>query len=164
MAASSPSRTPFPQPLGQHLPSMHTALAQSSAPAQIRPSAHGEQLPPQSTSVSLPLSTPSAHVGRSQKPVPTLHTAVVQSPPKLQFLPGAHFGHSGPPQSMSVSAPFFIESVQISSPASASEPPSSPAPELPEMAPAPPVAAPAPVPPSPPEPPAPDASGAPSSS
>src|SRR5689334_17699859 len=59
------------------------------------------QLPPQSTSVSLPFLTPS------------VQTPFEQSAPTVQTLLSAHLLQVPPPQSTSVSAPFFMPSRQV---------------------------------------------------
>ena len=76
---------------------------QSVATAQLRLLAHGLQVPPQSTSVSLPFFTPSVQPGVWQ--IPDLQNVLAQSPSPEHFLPTAHLGHVLP-QSMSVSVPF----------------------------------------------------------
>jgi hypothetical protein len=78
---------------------------------QLLPLAHGEQLPPQSTSLSLPSFTPSVQLAALQ----TLaeQSALAQSLIAAHALPTAHFGQDGPPQSTSVSPAFFTPSVQV---------------------------------------------------
>jgi len=71
---------------------------------------HAGQLPPQSTSVSVPFCTPSLQSGAAQ--VPPEQTRLVQSIPTLQPEPGSQGGH-GPPQSGPVSPPFCWSSVQL---------------------------------------------------
>jgi hypothetical protein len=44
---------------------------------------------------------------------PETQRPVVQSVPTTQALPWEHWGHVGPPQSTSVSLPFFTPSVQV---------------------------------------------------
>ena len=51
--------------------------------------AHGGQEPPQSTSVSFPLVTPSLQAGAAQ--IPVTQTAEAQSPPEAQRFPVGHF-------------------------------------------------------------------------
>ena len=53
-------------------PPVHTPQVQSAGTAQPSPGSHGEQLPPQSMSVSLPLATPSLQFGAWQ--MPPVHT------------------------------------------------------------------------------------------
>src|SRR3954467_8591214 len=78
---------------------------QSVLAAQTLASAQPAQLPPpQSRSVSLPFFFRSLQVGAAQ--LPPVQTSEVQSSPVLQVLPSAHFAQ-GPPQSMSLSGPFF---------------------------------------------------------
>src|SRR5690606_16955522 len=75
---------------------------QSPATRQSSPSLQSLQLPPQSTSVSSPFRTLSSHSGAahlSSSP----HTPSTQSLFEAQISPTRHFGHSRPPQSMSVS-------------------------------------------------------------
>ena len=91
-------QTPAEQfPLWQSVPTLH-----------ILPFAHAGHPgppPPQSTSVSVPLRTPSLQVGAWQVWLAGLHTRLVQSDPKRQCLPTAHGGQVPPPQSTSVSIP-----------------------------------------------------------
>src|SRR5207244_141960 len=92
----------------QKLPSQ-TPLAQSEFAEQWRALSHEGQVPPQSTSVSLPFFEPSV-----QEPIwhtPPVHTALEHSAPEWRCQPSAHDGHAGPPQSTPVSAPFFAPSV-----------------------------------------------------
>jgi hypothetical protein len=76
------------------------------------PGAQPPQVPPQSTSVSVPLRTPSVHDGPTQ-------TFPVQLAPATQSLvawhptPMAQGGHVPPPQSVPVSAPFATPSEQL---------------------------------------------------
>jgi hypothetical protein len=67
------------------------------------------QVPPQSTSVSVPFSVPSVQVGAWQ--IFDLHTSLAQSAFITHPAPAAHAGHEPPPQSTPVSAPFLILSV-----------------------------------------------------
>jgi hypothetical protein len=70
------------------------------------------QLPPQSTSVSLPFCTPSPQLGVAQ--TPPLHTPLAQSVPNVQ-LPAVpqRWQLVAPPQSTSLSPPFFTTSEQL---------------------------------------------------
>src|SRR5690242_839689 len=64
--------------------------------------------------VSLPFCTPSVFVGAwhlSPEPA-SLQTPLMQSPPTLQALSASHLAQS-PPQSISVSFPFFEPSLQF---------------------------------------------------
>jgi hypothetical protein len=71
--------------------------------------AQGAQVPPQSTSVSVPFLTPSEQVGAWHVPE---HTRLVQSLATLQGCPVGHrAGHVVPPQSMPVSSWFAIPSL-----------------------------------------------------
>jgi hypothetical protein len=72
---------------------------------------HLGQLLPQSTSVSVPFSTPSEQFGVWQ--VPPVHTLLVQSEFALQPLPGAQAEQPPPPQSAPVSLPFCTPSVHV---------------------------------------------------
>jgi hypothetical protein len=87
---------------------LHTPERQSVPPSQSLPSAHGPQLPPQSTSVSGGSTIRLVQVAPTQMP---LQKPVVQSRGAAHFLPSAHFGHTAPPQSTSVSVPFVTTSV-----------------------------------------------------
>src|SRR5439155_16462437 len=83
---------------------VHSALTQSRARKQARPLTQGTHVPPpQSTSVSPPFFTASAHEGAAQ--VAFTHTPLRQSPPPMHACPVWHLGQVLPPQSMSVSAP-----------------------------------------------------------
>jgi hypothetical protein len=78
---------------------------------QVAPSGHGvqpEPLPPQSTADSRPLSTWSLQLGDVQNEF--AHSLLVQSVPATQALFGPHGPHE-PPQSVSVSGPFFLPSL-----------------------------------------------------
>jgi hypothetical protein len=102
-----------------HTPFTQTPFTQSAATPHAWPSGHflfaGEPAhePPQSTAVSLPFFTPSPQVGAAQ--APAVQTPLRQFPPAPA--PGPHMrpgarGGQGPPQSTSVSLPFFTLSVQ----------------------------------------------------
>jgi hypothetical protein len=70
----------------------------------------GEQVPPQSTSVSTPFLTESAQLGARQVPsVP--HTPLRQSALETQPSPVPQPGQAPPPQSTSVSVPFRAPSL-----------------------------------------------------
>jgi len=95
---------------------LQTPLVQSPANEHPLPSVHflaGAQLPPQSTSVSVPFFAESEHVA-AWHTLPE-QTPLAQSPASVHPLPSAHFlaGAQLPPQSTSVSVPFFVESVQL---------------------------------------------------
>lgn len=91
----------------------HTLLEQSAARAQLEPSLQAGQLPPQSTSVSLPFLAPSLQLGAWHLAGLPEHTPLVQSPATLHSLPSAHLVvHVSPPQSTSVSPPFLTLSGQ----------------------------------------------------
>jgi hypothetical protein len=90
---------------------LHTALVQSVPPVQSLPSPHLPHVPPQSMSLSLPLRAPSVQPGVTQTlPV---QTPLWQSVAPAQAPPDGHFGHAVPPQSTSVSPPFFTASEQL---------------------------------------------------
>jgi hypothetical protein len=83
---------------------VHTPLWQLVASAQLLPSAHFvAHEPPQSTSLSVPLRTPSGHEGTAQW-VP-VHTPLWQSAAFAQLLPSMHVFAHEPPQSVSLSVP-----------------------------------------------------------
>jgi hypothetical protein len=102
--------------LGQLLFAPHTLFAQSAPELHFRPFAHLVlQLPPQSTSVSKPFCTPSRQLGAWQ--IPDTHTPLWQSVGTPHFCEVGHFLPSEtqvvPPQSWSVSLPFFTPSEQV---------------------------------------------------
>jgi hypothetical protein len=67
---------------------------------------------PQSMALSAPFFTPSVHEGAWQRRVVGLQTPLAQSEPAPQVLSVWQRTHAkGPPQSTSVSWPFFTESV-----------------------------------------------------
>jgi hypothetical protein len=98
-----------------HFAPLQTPLRQSLAAPHVRFVAHRKQLvaPPQSTSDSAPFFTESLQVAgwqlRADVPV---QIRLVQSLDAEQVLPDSQAVHS-PPQSVSVSLPFFTESVQL---------------------------------------------------
>jgi hypothetical protein len=69
------------QSRGRHRPDLHEFDAQFGGTLQDCPSLQSGQLPPQSTSVSLPFITPSVQLGGAHWPF--MHCAVTQSPPNL---------------------------------------------------------------------------------
>jgi len=90
------------------------AFWQSPATEQRLPSAHffvGAQLPPQSTSVSVPFLVLSLQLDVWQTLV--VQTKLAQSAPAEQLLPLAQPEHIVPPQSMSLSLPFLMVSLQV---------------------------------------------------
>jgi hypothetical protein len=86
-------------------------LPQSAAPLQALPTAHLEQVPPQSTSLSLPFFTPSEHVGAAHRLF--RQRPLTQSESPTHALPTGQRGHALPPQSTPDSFPFFTVSVQV---------------------------------------------------
>jgi hypothetical protein len=92
-------------------PPVQTPEAQSAATAQARPSLQAPQVPPQSTSVSVPFFTVSAQA--AARHLPPLQAPVVQSAATEQPLPSTHFVAHEPPQSTSPSEPFLILSVHV---------------------------------------------------
>jgi hypothetical protein len=90
-----------------------TPETQSVPDVQTRPP-HGVHEPPQSMSASEPFRMPSEHVAAAhvvftQWPL----TGTAQSAFEMQPMPTAHFAAQDPPQSMSVSVPFFRRSEQV---------------------------------------------------
>jgi hypothetical protein len=85
-------------------------VAQSAAAMQPLPTGQPAQLPPQSRSVSVPLTTPSLQVGTAH--VIAVHTPLAQSPPTLHPRPSPHAMQS-PPQSTSGSLPLATPSVHV---------------------------------------------------
>jgi len=73
------------------------------------------QEPPQSTSVSSPFLTLSSHAAFLHVGLAALvsQNRLMQSLLFLQPFPVAHLGQVPPPQSVSVSAPFFLLSLQL---------------------------------------------------
>src|SRR4051812_12857032 len=111
MPASSPFCTASVHAGAWHLPPLQTPLEQSAATLQKESGSHtapAQLGPPQSMSLSPSLRTPSAHVGG-------WHTLFVQTPltqsiPPLHASPSAQASQLLPPQSVSVSVPFFVRS------------------------------------------------------
>jgi hypothetical protein len=92
---------------------VQTSVWQSPPTLQILPAAHLGHDPPQSLSVSLPFLTLSLQAGAAQVSATGVHTPLSQSPPTAHFSPVAQSSQFGPPQSTSVSAPFFWPSAQF---------------------------------------------------
>jgi hypothetical protein len=91
-----------------------TPLVQSVTTPQVFPASQaGQALPPQSMSASLPFLMPSVQLGAWQRP--PMQLALAQSAPRTQALPGPHAGQPEPvpPQSTSLSVPFFTVSAQV---------------------------------------------------
>src|SRR3954454_8450012 len=119
------SVVPGVQVCAWHTPPAQIPLTQSLPLAHFCPLAHfGQFGPPQSMSVSPSFWIPSEHVGAGSTQTPAVHTPVTQSVPLPHFLPSAHFGQFGPPQSTSVSCPFWTPSEQVAAAASATQAPS----------------------------------------
>jgi hypothetical protein len=124
MPVSPPFFTPSLQVGAAHRPAVHTPLAQlAPLVPHICPTAHSwlvgaaAQVPPQSTSLSLPFLTVSLQLAGVQVPFAP-HRPFTQSPATVQPLPSPHFLFVGdaaqePPQSVPVSVPFFTPSLQV---------------------------------------------------
>jgi hypothetical protein len=98
----------------QTLP-VQTPLVQSPGVVQPLPLAHffaGAQDPPQSTSVSVPFFTTSAHVGAWHFLGVPLQTPLPQSAAVLHVLPATQSAHV-PPQSISLSVWFLVASLHV---------------------------------------------------
>jgi hypothetical protein len=94
-----------------HTPLEHLLLLQSLSSRQRRSLSHAlRQLPPQSTSLSLPLRWPSSQLAATHSAFTQI--SLLQSEVLAQRLPFEQAGHV-PPQSMSVSEPFFALSLQL---------------------------------------------------
>jgi hypothetical protein len=78
-----------------HTEASHEPLLQSASCVQCSLSGHLSQLPPQSTSVSLPLVKPSLQVGAASH-TPASHRPLSQSVGAVQLAPSAHTGQSPP--------------------------------------------------------------------
>jgi len=101
----------------EHLPAAQIPLRQSAAPPQDPLVMHFvAHEPPQSLSVSVPFFTPSLHEGARHfiavPPVGIPHTPEVQSRATAHALLSGQ-GAQPPPQSRSVSVPFFTLSMQV---------------------------------------------------
>src|SRR2546430_11314510 len=95
----------------QMLAEEHTPVEQSGPVPQPLPMAHlFGQLPPQSTSVSVPFLIPSVQLACTQLPLTQWPDAQSESLP--QEPPILHAGQA-PPQSTSVSFWFFVPSAQL---------------------------------------------------
>jgi hypothetical protein len=95
----------------EHFPEAQMPEVQSAGTAQTFPLPHLlGQLPPQSTSVSLPFLAASVHVAVAQRP--PVQAPLMQSVYVVHRNPFAQSGHVPPPQSTSVSKPFFTSSLQ----------------------------------------------------
>ncbi len=92
-------------------PAVQTADAQSAADTQEATAPQGEQLPPQSRSVSSPFRTPSEHRGAAHRPAEQTPEAQSVATPHRRL--AAHFEPQLPPQSTSVSSPLRKASVQL---------------------------------------------------
>jgi hypothetical protein len=89
------------------------SVAQSLGDAHSFEWAHFGQPPPQSVSVSLPLSMPSVQVAVWQASGKPEQTLLAQSVLPLHALFAPHAWQFEPPQSVSVSVPFLTPSVQL---------------------------------------------------
>src|SRR5688572_6544350 len=103
----------MPSPQGEQLPFEHSWLWQSLPALQASPAAqreHARFVPPQSVSDSLPFCRPSLQVTATHEPLPQLPLA--QSSSMLQLAPVPQRAQAGlpPPQSVSVSLPFWAAS------------------------------------------------------
>ncbi len=100
-----------------HFPAVHTPPLQSLLEAHAAPTPHCSQLPPQSTSLSLPFLSLSPHDAAAAR-TPPVHTPEAQSLPAPHFWPSAHVSQP-PPQSTSDSAAFRLASLheELSAPA-----------------------------------------------
>jgi hypothetical protein len=92
----------------------HEPLMQSELPRHCLPLPQtGQEAPPQSMSVSVPLRIPSVQLGAWQSP--PMQFPLWQSTPIEHGLPGVHWmqPEDGGPQSIAVSMPFLTLSVQV---------------------------------------------------
>jgi hypothetical protein len=94
-------------------PAEQTRLMHWGPDVQVRPFAHGMHIvaPPQSTSPSLPFFTLSLHVGAWQ--VIAVQTWLLQSSGAAHARPSMQGGQTSPPQSVSVSVPLLMPSLQV---------------------------------------------------
>jgi hypothetical protein len=101
---------PSVQPAVTQTFAAQSPVAQSASTTHFFVGPHAGQVPPQSTSVSFPLSTVSSHAGAAQ--IEAVQTPDSQSPPKPQ---AASTGQAGqlPPQSTSVSLPLATLSLHV---------------------------------------------------
>ena len=107
----APFVTPSVHDAPTHSPAWQTLVLQSPFWRHFAAAAHLGQLgPPQSVSVSVPFSAPSAQVGFWQ--TESTHAWLLQSDALEQFFPGVH-GAQEPPQSTSDSLPFVTPSLQV---------------------------------------------------
>jgi hypothetical protein len=91
-----------------------TPLWQSVPPVHCLPTAHlPQEAPPQSMSVSVPFFTPSRQVAAWHLSGLPEHTELWQSVLAMHVLPATHLPQLAPPQSVSVSLPFFTLSEQL---------------------------------------------------
>jgi hypothetical protein len=94
------------------IPPRQAPLWQSDAWPQVLPFAQrAPQLPPQSTSLSVPFFTPSVQLGTATHTPVGEQIPLVQSPGTPHALPSPQRGHE-PPQSTSLSSPFLVPSSQ----------------------------------------------------
>jgi hypothetical protein len=97
------------------VPALHTPLAQSPATRQAFAVAQGRHPPepPQSTSVSVPFLIVSVQPAATHFFAVASHLRLMQSALTAQAFVFAHFVVHEPPQSTSVSVPFFTTSAQL---------------------------------------------------
>src|SRR4051794_7813704 len=113
-SVSMPSLVPLPQgPVPMHLPLLQTPLRQSLLPPHLALAPQRGQgvAPPQSTSLSPPFCFASVQVGATQTSIAQI--PLWQSPATLQawpFTQALPCDEQTPPQSTSVSVPFFLVS------------------------------------------------------
>jgi hypothetical protein len=87
---------------------------QSGVTAQVRPSEQAPQAPPpQSTSVSVPSTTPFEQEAAAATHAPPVQSSVAQSTARAHACPAVQGEQMGPPQSASVSCPFRTPSAQL---------------------------------------------------
>src|SRR5262245_50526546 len=104
-SVSLPFRTASEQVGAWQIEAAHTPLTQSPLTPQPSPARQvAPQLPPQSMSLSFWSCVPSEHVAAQW---PTWHRPPWQSALTEQILLKPHCGQDPPPQSVSVSLPFF---------------------------------------------------------
>jgi hypothetical protein len=112
LSLSFPFLMPSEQVGAAHTPLAQFCDVQSPLTLQAAAGAHAKQLPPQSTSVSSPSLMPSLQDGAAHWPL--RQTRPLPQSSEVPHLPMArHLVAHEPPQSMSVSVPFWTLSVQV---------------------------------------------------